>query len=134
MTKEGSEQLLSVSDAKGCQPKCCMANSTRAELIHFKHWPVCKQKHQPRALQPIHQEPQRLKRHGIGPVQILDNNQEGRSGQTPFEDRADRKKNLPPELFRLDMLQDRVGVAETKNMEIERHQARDLFGRQAKLR
>lgn len=69
-----------------------MADATRTELIHFMHGPVREQQHQPRAFQSIHQEPQRFKRHGIGPVQILDNDQKRRQGQPPFENGADREK------------------------------------------
>ena len=92
-----------------------------------------KQQHQPSALQPVHQEPQCFERHGIGPVQILDNDQKRRQGQTPFEDGPDGKEYLPPELFGLDMLQYDVRTAETENMDIERHQSLCFRRRKAKL-
>ncbi len=117
MTEIGPEQPLSVSVAKRKQSKGRVADPPRAELIRLQHGPMRKQQHQPRTLQPVHQEAQRFKRHGIGPVQILDNDQKRRQGQTPFEDGADRKKYLPPELLGLDMLQRGVRVAETENVD-----------------
>ncbi len=93
-----------------------------------------KQQHEPRSLQPVHQESQRLEGHGIGPVQILDDDQQRRLGKTPFEDGADRVKDLPPKLLGLHMLQNRIGVAKAQNMEIEGHQALGLLAQHAKLR
>ena len=61
--------------------------------------------HQPRALQPVHHETQRLQRDRVGPMQVLDNDQQRRLRQSPFEDGADRVENLPAQLLRLDVAQ-----------------------------
>src|SRR4051812_31051376 len=119
----GPEQLLSVCITKRKQSKGCMADPSRAELIQFQHGPMRKQQHQPRTLQPVHQESQRFKRYSIGPVQILDNDQERRQDQAPFEHGTNRKEYLPPKLLGLDVLQRGVRIAEAENVEIKGHQA-----------
>ncbi|MGY4429425.1 hypothetical protein ACVWWO_001902 [Bradyrhizobium sp. F1.13.1] len=111
-----------------------MADPSRAELIQFQHGPMRKQQHQPRTLQPVHQESQRFKRYSIGPVQILDNDQERRQDQAPFEHGTNRKEYLPPKLLGLDVLQRGVRIAEAENVEIKGHQAIGLFDRKAELR
>ncbi|MEZ0081001.1 hypothetical protein ABIF72_003475 [Bradyrhizobium japonicum] len=134
VTEIGREQPLSVGVAKRGQPEGCVTDPARAELVQFQHRPMRKQQHQPRPLQSVHQEPQRFKRHRIGPMQILDDDQQRRQCQAAFEDGANREEYLPAELFGLDMPERGVGVAEAEDVQIEGHQAVGLVGREAKLR
>ena len=79
------------------------------------------QQHQPRAFQPVHHETQCLERHGVGPMQVFDDNQQRRQRKPPFDDCADCVENLPPQLLGLDMLQGGIGVAKAKHMVEQRH-------------
>ena len=89
--------------------------------------------HQPRAFQPVHHETQRLERHGIGPVQVFDDDQQRRQRQAPLDDGADRVEDLPPQLLGLDMPQGGVGVAEAEHMVEQRHQPLRLLACQAEI-
>ena len=91
------------------------------------------QQHQPLALQPIHDETQRLQRYRVGPVQILDNDEQRRLRKAPFEDDADCEENLTAELCRLNLLRGGIRIGEAEHMEIERHQPFDLAAGKAKF-
>ena len=90
-------------------------------------------KHQPRALQPIHHETQGFERHGIGPMQVFDDDQQRRQRQAPVDDGAHRVENLPPQLLGPDVLQAGVGIAKAEHMEQQRHQIPGLLAVEAEI-
>src|ERR1700761_5681707 len=103
-------------------------------MIRLEQRPMRDDQHQPAALEPIDQEPQRLQRGRIGPVQILDDDQQWGKRQPALEDRAQGEEDLAPDLLRLDMPERGIWCTKTEYVEKERHETLGFVRREPQLR